>query len=61
MLRLDQHFSAADTAYLRFSFDAAYSDVPSDGLNDRQLITSRPVNGEHETPYEIQFALRLEF
>ena len=48
MLRLDQHFSAADTAYLRFSFDAASSDVPSDGLDDRQLTTSRPVNGELE-------------
>ncbi|MGB6746322.1 MAG: carboxypeptidase-like regulatory domain-containing protein, partial [Terracidiphilus sp.] len=48
MLRLDRHFSAADTAYLRFSFDAAYSDVPSDGLDDRQLVTSRPVNGELE-------------
>ena len=48
MLRLDQHFSPADTAYLRFSFDAASSDVPSDSLNDRQLITSRPVNGELE-------------
>lgn len=49
MLRLDQHFSATNTAYLRFSFDAASSDVPSDGLNDRQLATSRPVNGELET------------
>jgi hypothetical protein len=48
MLRLDQHFSATDTAYLRFSFDAASSNVPSDGLNDRQLTTSRPVNGELE-------------
>ena len=48
MLRLDQHFSAADTAYLRFNFDAASSDIPSDGLNDRQLTTSRPVNGELE-------------
>lgn len=48
MLRLDQHFSAADTAYLRFNFDAAASDIPSDGLNDRQLTTSRPVNGELE-------------
>jgi carboxypeptidase family protein/TonB-dependent receptor-like protein len=48
MLRLDQHFSAADTAYLRFNFDAAASSVPSDGLNDRQLTTSRPVNGELE-------------
>jgi hypothetical protein len=48
MLRLDQHFSAADTAFLRFNFDAAYSDIPSDGLNDRTLTTSRPVNGELE-------------
>jgi hypothetical protein len=52
MLRLDQHFSAADTAYLRFNFDAAYSQIPlaSGGsyLNDRQLVTSRPVNGELE-------------
>lgn len=53
MLRLDHRFSAADTAYLRFSFDAAYSNVPlaSSGayLNDRQLVTSRPVNGELES------------
>jgi hypothetical protein len=48
MLRLDHHFSPADTAYLRFNFDAADSDIPSDGLNDRQLTTSRPVNGELE-------------
>jgi hypothetical protein len=48
MLRLDQHFSAADTAYLRFDFDSAYSDVPSDGLDDRTLTTSRPVNGDLE-------------
>ena len=53
MLRLDHHFSAADTAYLRFNFDAAYSDAPiAEGgnyLNDRLLVTSRPVNGELET------------
>jgi hypothetical protein len=53
MLRLDHHFSAADTAYLRFNFDAAYSDAPiaesGNFLNDRQLVTSRPVNGELET------------
>jgi hypothetical protein len=48
MLRLDQHFSQTDTAYLRFDMDTAYSDIPSDGLNDRQLTTSRPVNGELE-------------
>ena len=53
VLRLDHHFSAADSAYLRFNFDASYSDVPlvvgSTYLNDRQLITSRPVNGELES------------
>jgi hypothetical protein len=48
MLRLDQRFSASDTGFLRFNFDAASDDVPSDGLNDRQLVTSRPVNGELE-------------
>jgi hypothetical protein len=48
MLRLDERFSPNDTAYLRFNFDAASSDIPSDALNDRQLTTSRPVNGELE-------------
>jgi hypothetical protein len=52
MIRLDYHFSGSDTAFMRFSFDAASSDVPlaSGGayLNDRQLVTSRPVNGELE-------------
>src|SRR5579863_3670685 len=48
MLRLDQRFSPRETVYLRFNFDAASSDIPSDGLNDRQLVTSRPVNGELE-------------
>lgn len=48
MLRVDQHFSAGDTGYLRFNFDAAYSNIPSDGLDDRTLTTSRPVNGELE-------------
>ena len=53
MLRLDQHFSTADSAYLRFNFDAALSDVPlaesGSYLNDKQQITSRPVNGEMES------------
>jgi hypothetical protein len=53
MLRLDHHFSAADSAYLRFNFDASYSDTPliqgQTYLNDRQLVTSRPVNGELES------------
>jgi hypothetical protein len=50
MLRLDQRFSSADSAYMRFSFDAAASDAPfAEGgsyLRDRQQISSRPVNGE---------------
>jgi hypothetical protein len=52
MLRLDHRFSAADEVYLRFNFDAAYSDAPlaqgGSYLADRQLVTSRPVNGELE-------------
>lgn len=55
MLRLDRRFSSADTAYLRFNFDAASSNIPlaSGGsyLNDRQLVTSRPVNGVVETQH----------
>ncbi len=50
VLRLDHRFSPADSVYLRFNFDASYSDVPlvqgKTYLNDKQLITSRPVNGE---------------
>jgi hypothetical protein len=53
MLRIDHHFSPADSAYMRFNFDASYSDIPlvQSGayLNDRQLVTSRPVNGELES------------
>jgi hypothetical protein len=52
MLRLDHRFSAADTAYLRFNFDAALSDAPlaesGSYLNDKQQIASRPVNGALE-------------
>ena len=52
VLRLDQRFSNHDSAYLRFSFDAAASSVPlvqgSSYLNDKQQVTSRPVNGELE-------------
>lgn len=44
MLRLDYRVSPADTAYLLFNFDIAYSDAPivegGSSLNDRQLITS---------------------
>ena len=53
MLRLDHRFSGSDSAYLRFNFDASYSDTPliqgQTYLNDRQLVTSRPVNGELES------------
>jgi hypothetical protein len=52
MLRLDNHFSSADSAYMRFNFDAAVSDIPlvqgGSYLNDRQQVASRPVNGELE-------------
>jgi len=52
MLRLDQHFSAADSVYLRFNFDSAVSNAPlaesGSYLNDKQQIASRPVNGELE-------------
>ncbi len=53
MLRLDHHFSASDSAYLRFNFDAAVSDAPlaesGSYLNNRQQVASRPVNGESES------------
>jgi hypothetical protein len=53
MLRLDHHFSVADTAYLRFNFDAAVSQIPliqgGSYLNDKQQVVSRPVNGELES------------
>jgi hypothetical protein len=52
MLRLDQHFSQADSTYLRFSYDSAVSDAPlaesGSYLKDRQEVASRPVNGELE-------------
>jgi hypothetical protein len=50
MLRIDHQFSRRDTAYMRFNFDAAYSNAPAaqggNYLLDRALITSRPVNGD---------------
>jgi hypothetical protein len=52
MVRIDRRFSTADTAYMRFNFDAALSDAPlvegGSYLEDRQQVTSRPVNGEIE-------------
>jgi Carboxypeptidase regulatory-like domain len=53
MLRLDQRFSNRNSAYVRFSFDAATSDAPmaqgDSYLNDKQQVDSRPVNGELES------------
>ena len=50
MLRVDHRISEADSVYMRFSFDAALSNVPlvegGSYLNDRQQVASRPVNGE---------------
>jgi Carboxypeptidase regulatory-like domain len=61
MLRLDQRFSSADSAYLRFNFDAAASDLPfpegGSYLEDRQLTTSRPVNGELESMHVFSSSL----
>ena len=33
MLRLDHHFTASDSAYLRFNFDASYCTALVDGLD----------------------------
>jgi len=52
MMRLDQHFSENDTAYVRFNFDRAVNTQPlaSSGnyLEDLQQLTSAPVNGAIE-------------
>ncbi len=52
MLRLDRRFSASDSIYGRFNFDAATSLAPlaqgGSYLGDRQEIESRPANGELE-------------
>jgi hypothetical protein len=52
MVRLDQHFSPATTAFLRFNIDRAVNTQPlaSSGnyLLDRQQLTSAPVNGAIE-------------
>jgi hypothetical protein len=52
MLRLDQHFSDRTTVFIRFNFDRAANTQPlaSSGsyLQDRQQLTSSPVNGAIE-------------
>ncbi len=49
MVRLDEHFTESSTAFLRFNVDEAISSLPlgtsGQFLNDRQDISSRPVNG----------------
>ena len=52
MLRLDQRFTEKTTAFLRFNIDRAVNTQPlaSSGqyLEDRQQLTSAPVNGAIE-------------
>ena len=65
MLRLDQHFSAATTAFVRFNFDRAVDTQPlaSSGnyLLDQQQLTSAPVNGVIELLHIVSPALVNEF
>jgi hypothetical protein len=65
MLRLDQHFSAATTAFVRFNFDRAVDTQPlaSSGnyLLDQQQLTSAPVNGAIELLRIFSPALVNEF
>ena len=65
MVRLDQHFSAATTAFLRFNFDRAVNTQPlaSSGfyLLDRQQLTSSPVNGAIELLHIFSPSLVNEF
>ena len=52
MVRLDQHLSAATTAFVRFNFDRAVNTQPlatsGNYLLDLQQLTSAPVNGAIE-------------
>jgi len=49
MLRLDQHFSAATTAFLRFNYDRSVDTQPlSAAATDLQQRVSTPVNGALE-------------
>ena len=65
MLRLDQHFSATTTAFLRFNIDRAVNTQPlaSSGnyLLDRQQLTSAPVNGAIELLHVFSPSLVNEF
>jgi hypothetical protein len=49
MLRLDQHFSAATTGFMRFNYDRSVDTQPvSAAATDLQQRVSTPVNGELE-------------
>jgi Carboxypeptidase regulatory-like domain/TonB dependent receptor len=65
MIRLDQHFSAATTAFVRFNFDRAVNTQPlaSSGfyLLDLQQLTSSPVNGAVELMHVFSSSLVNEF
>jgi hypothetical protein len=65
MLRLDQHFSERTTAFLRFSFDRAVNTQPLAGsgnyLQDRQQLTSAPVNAAIELLHVFNSNLVNEF
>jgi Carboxypeptidase regulatory-like domain len=65
MIRLDQHFSAATTAFVRFNYDRAVNTQPlaSSGfyLLDLQQLTSSPVNGEIELMHIFSPALVNEW
>jgi hypothetical protein len=67
MLRIDHHFSAATTAFVRFNFDRSVDTQPlaSSGnyLLDQQQLTSAPVNGAiellHVAPVVPSFSIHL--
>ncbi len=65
MVRLDQHFSAATTGFVRFNFDRAVNTQPlaSSGnyLLDQQQLTSAPVNGATELLHIFSPSLVNEF
>src|ERR1700733_8599510 len=65
MIRLDQHFSATTTAFLRFNNDRTVNTQPlaSSGnyLLDRQQLTSAPVNGGIELLHIFSPSLVNEF
>jgi Carboxypeptidase regulatory-like domain/TonB dependent receptor len=65
MVRLDQHFSAATTAFLRLNLDRAVNTQPlasaGNYLLDQQQLTSAPVNGAIELLHIFSPSLVNEF